>query len=189
MLILVLSAPSGAGKSTVCRRLLARRPDLALSVSHTTRLPRQGEVDGRDYHFVDAATFAALEAAGGFLEQATVHGSRYGTAHEELRRHRAAGRNLLLDVDVQGGRALRAALPGAVTVFLLPPGMAALEERLRGRGTDGEEVIRRRLANARAELAAATEYEHLVVNDDVERAVDRIVDIMDRSDAARKESP
>ncbi len=185
---LVLSAPSGTGKSTVAETLLARLPDLTLSVSHTTRAPRGAEMDGRDYHFVDLATFRRMEAEGRFLESAEVHGNRYGTARSEVERIRAQGRSVLLDVDVQGGRAVMEALPEALTVFLLPPGMDELERRLRGRGTDARETIRLRLDNARAELAVGPTYEHLVVNDDVGRAALVGEDLIRRSRATPQET-
>jgi guanylate kinase len=186
--ILVLSAPSGTGKSTVAEALLARLPELALSVSHTTRAPRGAEADGRDYHFLDLDTFRRMEAAGRFLESATVHGNRYGTARDEVERIRSQGRSVLLDVDVQGGRAVMEALPEALTVFLLPPGMGELERRLRGRGTDAAETIRLRLDNARTELAAGVAYDHLVVNDDVGRAARVIEDLIRRSKATAQET-
>ncbi len=170
-LVLVLSAPSGAGKSTIAGGLLSRCSGLALSVSHTTRGPRGDEEDGRDYHFVDADTFARMETEGAFLESAAVHDNHYGTARTEVERCMADGGSVLLDVDVQGGAAVKAALPEALTVFLLPPGMAELEQRLRGRGTDDPAVIERRLDAALAELTAGATYDHLVVNDDVDRAV------------------
>ncbi len=185
---LVLSAPSGTGKSTVAETLLARLPELTLSVSHTTRAPRGAEVDGRDYHFIDLETFRRMEAEGRFLESAKVHGNRYGTARSEVDRIRAQGRSVLLDVDVQGGQAVMEALPEALTVFLLPPGMEELERRLRGRGTDARETIRLRLDNARAELAAGPRYEHLVVNDDVGRAAHVIEDLIRRSRATPQET-
>lgn len=185
---LVLSAPSGTGKSTVAAALLARMPDLILSVSHTTRTPRGAEVDGRDYHFVDADTFQRMEAAGSFLESAEVHGNRYGTSRSEVERIRARGCSVLLDVDVQGGRTVMRALPSALTVFLLPPCMAVLERRLRGRGTDTGETIRLRLENARAELAAGGTYEYLVVNDDVDRAARVIEALIRRSRATPEET-
>lgn len=178
--VLVLSAASGTGKSTVGVRLLESLPDLALSVSHTTRALRGAEVDGRDYHFVDRETFRSMEAAGAFLESAEVHGNFYGTARAEVEGILSRGRSVLLDVDVQGGRAVKAALPQSLAVFLLPPDMVELERRLRDRGTDDPDTIRLRLDNARAEMAAGSEYDHLVVNDDVERAARIVEDLFRR---------
>ena len=186
--VLVLSAPSGAGKSTVAAGLLERCSGLALSVSHTTRGPRGDELDGREYHFVDVGTFARMEAGGAFLESAAVHDNHYGTAHSEVERCRADGGSVLLDVDVQGGAAVKAALPEALTVFLLPPGLAELERRLRGRGTDEAAVIERRLGAARAELAAGATYDHLVVNDDADRAVRVIEELIRRRMATPQET-
>ena len=175
--VLVLSAPSGTGKSTVGARLLEHLPDLALSVSHTTRAPRGAEVDGRDYHFIDMETFRSMDAAGAFLESAEVHGNLYGTARAEVEGILSRGRSVLLDIDVQGGRSVKAALPQSLAVFLLPPDMVELERRLRGRGTDDAATIRLRLDNARAEMAAGAGYDHLVVNDDVDRATGVIEDL------------
>jgi len=185
--VLVLSAPSGTGKSTVTERLLARLPEMALSVSHTTRAHRGVEVDGRDYNFVDAAAFQAMEDAGAFIESAEVHGNRYGTSRAEVERLLNDGRGVLMDLDIQGGSAVMEALPGALTVFLLPPGMHELERRLRGRRTDDGETIRLRLRNARAELTAGALYDHLVVNDDVDRVVRVIEDLYRRKRAASED--
>jgi len=176
-LMVVLSGPSGAGKSTLCQRLLANEPNLAFSVSCTTRPPRRGEVPGRDYHFLSRAEFEARIAAGAFLEHAEVHGQFYGTPRQELMARLDAGGDVLLDIDVQGGRLVRTACQRtpdlaahALFIFLGPPGTSELEARLRGRATDAEAVINRRLAQARHELAAWREYDYLVVNDDLERA-------------------
>jgi guanylate kinase len=169
-MLLVLSAPSGAGKSTLVKRLLAQRGDFRLSVSHTTRAPRPGEVDGVAYWFVADPTFDRLVAEGAFVEWAHVHGNRYGTSHAEIERLSADGGNVLFDVDVQGGANIRKAYPESVGVFVLPPSMAELERRLRGRGTEPDEVVRRRLANARGELREAEHYDYVIVNDDLDRA-------------------
>ena len=174
-MLLVLSAPSGAGKSTLVKRLLARRGDFRLSVSHTNRAPRPGEVDGVAYRFVDDATFDRLVADGAFVEWAHVHGNRYGTSHAEIERLSADGGNVLFDVDVQGGANIRKAYPESVGVFVLPPSMAELERRLRGRGTEPDEVVRRRLTNARGELQQARNYDYVIINDDLDRATEDLL--------------
>ncbi|MCG6924284.1 MAG: guanylate kinase [Acidobacteria bacterium] len=166
--VVVVSAPSGAGKTTVLSRVLERMPGLRFSVSHTTRDPRPGERDGVEYHFVDRSSFEELRAAGRLLEWAEVHGNLYGTAIAELARARAEGLDLLLDVDVQGAAQVREKLPDAVTVFVLPPSYEVLERRLRGRGQDDEPTIRRRLAAAGRELHAFVRYDYAIVNDDLD---------------------
>ncbi|HQL95338.1 MAG TPA: guanylate kinase [Candidatus Hydrogenedentes bacterium] len=174
----VLSAPSGAGKNTVLDEVRRRAEHLVSTVSATTRAPRPGEVDGRDYHFLAREEFDRRVAAGGFAEWAEVHGNRYGTLHSELERCLAAGRDILLQLDVQGMRSLKRLHPGTVGVFLAPPSLGELERRLRARGTNSEEDIAVRLRNARAEMAAAGEFDHVVVNDTVARAADEILRIM-----------
>lgn len=171
-LCLVVAAPSGAGKSTVTRALLATEPELSASVSVTTRPPRPGERDGVDYHFVDQARFDAMAEAGELLEWARVFRNCYGTPRAPVERALAAGRDVVFDIDWQGHRQLRAALPeDVVGVFLLPPSLAALEARLRGRSTDHEAEIVRRMAAARAELSHWAEFDHVVVNRELDRAV------------------
>lgn len=171
-LCLVIAAPSGAGKSTVARALLATEPELSPSVSVTTRAPRPGERDGVHYHFRGEAEFEAMAAAGELLEWARVFRNCYGTPRAPVEQALAAGRDVVFDVDWQGHRQLRAALPGDVVgVFLLPPSLAALEARLRGRSTDHEAEIARRMAAARAELSHWAEFDHVVVNRDLDRAV------------------
>jgi len=175
-LLLVLSAPSGAGKTTVAHRVLETHPDALFSVSATTRAPRGAERDGVDYHFVSAARFADLVASGAFAEWAEVHGRRYGTLRETVAEALEAGRIALFDIDVQGGEQLKAAFPRqAVTVLILPPDEAELERRLRGRSTEGEEAIRLRLAAARLEVARGLRsYEYVVINDELEGALARV---------------
>ena len=177
---LIVTGPSGAGKTTVCRRLLERVPELHFSVSCTTRPRRDGEQDGRDYHFLDRTEFEERVAAGDFLEYAQVHGEFYGTLRSEVERSVAGGQDVLLDIDVQGARQVRQNVAdswlqhGAVHVFFGPPSVAELERRLRGRGTDSEDVIQRRLANARDELQAWREFDYVVINDDVDAAAERL---------------
>lgn len=168
--LFVLSAPSGTGKSTLARGLLAAEPALAFSVSFTTRPPRAGEHDGRDYHFVDDATFDRMVERGGLLEWATVFGKRYGTGRAATAERLAEGRDLLLDIDVQGAAQVRRSGIEAVFVFVLPPDFATLEARLRARGTEREGDVARRLAVARAEAEEFPSYDYLLVNDDRERA-------------------
>ena len=174
-LCLVVAAPSGTGKSTITRALLAAEPELELSVSVTTRAPRPGEEDGVHYHFRDRAAFDALVEAGRLLEWAEVFDRRYGTPREPVEAALAAGRDVAFDIDWQGYRQLRAAMPGDVVgVFVLPPSIATLERRLRARGGDAPEQVERRLAGARTEISHWREFDHLVVNADLERAVDDV---------------
>jgi guanylate kinase len=175
----VLSAPSGAGKTSLVKALLAARPELVVSVSHTTRKPRPHEVEGRDYHFVDMPRFEQLVAAGAFLEHARVFDNAYGTGREQLLTQLQAGKNALLEIDWQGARQVRAALPECVTIFILPPSRPELEKRLRSRGTDSEAVIARRLADAAADMSHCPEFHYAVVNDRFEVAVTALEDIID----------
>lgn len=187
-LLFVVSAPSGTGKTTVCRRLLERDPRLALSVSHTTRPPRPGEVGGRDYHFVSHRAFRELVERGAFVEFAEYGGNLYGTSDAELERILERGKDALLEIEVQGAAQIRDRRPDARLIFLLPPSVEVLEARLRGRGTDDEEAIQKRLALARRELAAAPNFDYAVVNDDLDRTVETLREIIDaerRGDTAR----
>lgn len=174
----VVSAPSGTGKTTVCRAVVARDPELVLSISHTTRPPRTRERDGIDYFFVPRETFCDLVARGTFLEHAEYRGNLYGTSWPAIESPLAHGRDLLLEIDTAGARQVRARLPAARLIFLLPPSLAVLERRLRDRQTDSEEVIRQRLAIAKDEIAEAPWYDYAVVNDDLERAISGVLDIV-----------
>ena len=175
---LVLSAPSGAGKTTLARWLRERNPDVAFSVSATTRPPRPGERNGRDYHFVGRDEFLRMRDAGELIEWAPVHGNFYGTPLANVRRAQAAGKHLLLDIDVQGARQIRDKLPEAVSVFVLPPNGGVLVERLRRRGTEDPAVLERRLRNAEDEIVAAGEFDYLVVNDVLDEAVRALEDVL-----------
>lgn len=168
--VFVISAPSGTGKSTLTQRLVSRTEGLIFSISTTTRPPREGEVEGRDYFFVDADTFDARIAEGGFLEWVEVYGNRYGTGRDWIIEQLGKGVDVLLDIETMGAAALKERMPDAVMIFLLPPSAAELERRLRGRGKDSEEQIRLRLAYARNELEHFAEYDHLIVNEDLETA-------------------
>lgn len=177
MVLLILAACSGTGKGAVGARLRARYPALKLSVSHTTRTPRPGEVDGVHYHFVDRATFESMARGGGFLEWAEYAGNLYGTARSTVEAARSVGHDLLFDVEVVGAGNLRRAEPSAVSVFLLPPSWGELERRLRARGTEDEARIQRRLATGRRELAQAGSFDYVVVNDAIDAAVDDLAAI------------
>jgi guanylate kinase len=177
--LLVLSSPSGAGKTSIARRLLEVRADLAYSVSATTRPQRPGETDGRDYHFLPAGEFARRVAAGEFLEHAVYGGHRYGTLRGEVEAIIQRGCHALLDIEIDGARQLRSSYPEAVHVFVLPPSGDELVRRLEGRNTEDPAAVRRRLDHAAEELAAVGEYGYAVVNDDLARAVARVAAIVD----------
>ncbi|MHB8766479.1 MAG: guanylate kinase [Deferrisomatales bacterium] len=185
-ILFVISAPSGAGKSTLIRELRSRVGGLGFSVSHTTRAPRAGETDGVEYHFVDRSAFAALAAAGGFAEWAEVHGNGYGTSFAALNVVLARGEDVLLDIDVQGALQLADKLPEAVLVFVLPPSWEELGRRLAARGLDAPEVVARRLANARGEVALARRYRYLVVNEGLETAAEELASVV-RAERCRAE--
>jgi guanylate kinase len=172
--VLVVTGPSGVGKGTLIKHLLERRPDYRLSVSATTRPRRPGETDGRDYHFLSEQEFERRLAAGDFLEHALYAGNHYGTLKEEVERQPG---NLVLEIEVEGARQVRKAMPEATQVFIAPPSDAALRQGLESRGTDAPEVIERRLARAKEELAARQEFTRVIVNDDLERAVDELVEL------------
>jgi guanylate kinase len=174
-LLLVVSSPSGAGKTTLCNRLRQEFPKLGFSVSYTTRQPRPGETEGVEYHFVSPSRFQEMAANDEFAEYAMVHGNMYGTSAKQVSTALENGRDLLFDIDFQGGRQLRTRFPGEVLLaFILPPSLRELERRLRRRATDADEVIAQRLKVARSELAHYDEYDYLIVNDDFDKAYDAL---------------
>ncbi|MFO7605031.1 MAG: guanylate kinase [Desulfurivibrionaceae bacterium] len=184
----IVSAPSGTGKTTILKKLMAELPALTFSVSHTTRLPRENESDGRDYHFVKKAKFSRMREGGEFLESAEVHGNLYGTALGAVIEQLAAGTDVILDIDVQGAAQVKKSKKiEPVTIFIVPPSMTELERRLSGRGTDSSETIRLRLDNAAAEMAGMEAYDHVIVNDELGEALEMIkaVILAQRSRARR----
>ncbi|MFC3531927.1 guanylate kinase [Vogesella facilis] len=176
--IFIVVAPSGAGKTSLVAALLQAEPGVELSVSYTTRAPREGEVDGKSYHFVERSRFEGMIAEGDFLEYAEVYGNYYGTSARWLRERLAAGHDVLLEIDWQGARQVRKVFPDAVAVFILPPSIAVLESRLRGRATDSEEVIARRLSEARAEIDLVADYDYVIVNDDFATARQDLISVI-----------
>jgi guanylate kinase len=176
--VFVITGPSGVGKGTLIRGLLERVPELELSVSATTRAPRPGEEDGVDYHFLTPERFEQRVGAGEFVEHASYSGNRYGTLRSELERRLAAGAGVVLEIEVQGARQVRASMPDAVAVFIAPPPGGALRARLVGRGTDSPEQVDERLRTAERELEAQPEFAHVVVNDRLEQATDELVEIV-----------
>ena len=176
--LFVMSAPSGAGKTSISRELLVHRPDLRQSISYTTRAMRAGERDGVDYHFVTPERFRHMVEFGDFAEWAEVHGNCYGTAKATLQQTSDEGHDILLDIDVQGAAQLRASGVDGVFIFILPPGMAELRQRLSGRNTDSAEVIERRMSNAIGEIRAAAGFDYIVINDELPRAVATVQAIM-----------
>lgn len=173
-LLLILSSPSGAGKTTLTNKLREAFGTLRFSVSHTTRRPRPNEQDGREYHFVDRPRFEAMVKAGAFAEHAEVHGNLYGTSLEEIRAARAGSSGVIFDVDYQGARQIKAHFPEAVGVFILPPTLAELERRLRGRGTEDDATTRRRLEAAKREIEHYGFFDYVIVNDDVQTAHEKL---------------
>ena len=177
-LMLIVSSPSGAGKTTLCNRLRAELPELRFSVSHTTRRPRPTEVDGRDYHFVDASVFEQMVRAGAFAEHARVHDHLYGTSLREIEISRETARGVIFDIDYQGARQIKATVPGAVSVFILPPSLAELERRLRGRGTEDSATRALRLDNARMEIEHYAIFDYVILNDELDRAYNELRSIV-----------
>src|SRR4051794_14994352 len=176
--VFVITGPSGVGKGTLIRDLLSRVPDLELSVSATTRAPREGEIDGRDYHFLTPEEFEQRIEEKDFLEFATYSGNRYGTLRSEVERCLEGGRSVVLEIEVQGAQQVRAAEPDSVQIFIAPPDPAVLRERLLGRGTDSTEAIDERLKVAEQELSAQADFDHRIVNDDLTRAADELVAVV-----------
>ena len=188
--LFVIAAPSGAGKTSLVRALMERETGLRFSISYTTRPQRPNEVHGRDYFFVAREEFDRMVAAGEFLEYATVFDNSYGTARRQVEDSLAAGQDLILEIDWQGARQIRATLPECRSIFILPPSRPELERRLRGRGTDAEEVIQRRLRDAAGDMGHWREFEFVVVNDDFERALAGLQAIVQgRGDASRSDRP
>jgi guanylate kinase len=173
-ILFVISAPSGAGKTSLCKEIIDFFPELRHSVSYTTRPPRLGETDGEDYHFISRETFSAMAAEGAFAEWAEVHGNCYGTAISTLESCRAAGRDVLLDIDCQGAAELKKSRQQGVFIFILPPSFDELRRRLRGRNTDAPEIIERRIANARGEIQEAVWYDYLVINEEFPIALEQL---------------
>ncbi|MGH9884872.1 MAG: guanylate kinase [bacterium] len=183
---MILSAPSGGGKTTIARRLLQTRPDTGYSVSCTTRTPRPGEVDGRDYHFLSKAAFLERQTAGEFAESAEVHGNLYGTLRTEIAGVLGSGKHVIMDIDVQGARQIRTVFPQSVTVFVLPPSGEVLLDRLRKRKTESPQQLAARLDSALRELRAVEEFEYVVVNDDLDHAVQQVTSIIDAEVVSRE---
>ena len=176
--LFIVTAPSGAGKTTLVSGLLERDPLVKLSISYTTRAPRAGEEDGRHYHFVDVSTFRQLRDKGEFLEWAEVHNNYYGTSKGWLEAQISAGKDILLEIDWQGAQQVRKVFPKAVGVFILPPSVEELERRLRGRGTDSEDVIARRVLAARGEMRHVAEFDYVIINEDLPTAIDDLVGVV-----------
>ena len=176
--LFIVTAPSGAGKTTLVSGLLERDPQVRLSVSYTTRAPRAGEVNGQHYHFIDVPGFRALRDKGEFLEWAEVHNNYYGTSKRWLEEQTRAGRDILLEIDWQGAQQVRKVFPKAVGVFILPPSVEELERRLRGRGTDSEDVISRRVLGARGEMRHVAEFDYVIINEDLPAALEDLVAVV-----------
>jgi len=183
---IILSSPSGGGKTTIARELLRRRTDLGYSVSCTTQAPRVGELNGKDYYFLSTVEFERRRDGGEFAESAQVHENMYGTLRSEIQRVLSAGKHVVMDIDVQGARQFRRAFPESVTIFVLPPSAEILLERLRQRQTESKEQLARRLQSALQELQAVDEYQYVVVNDDLAKAVARVSAVID-AEVVRRE--
>lgn len=177
-ILFIISAPSGAGKTTLCQALLHHFPDMLYSVSHTTRPPRPGETPGIDYHFISREEFLQLMDSGNWAEWAEVHGNFYGTSAAFLNEGLAAGKNILLDIDVQGMQKIIRRYPSSITVFIRPPSLDTLRQRLESRGADSPDVIETRMINAKNEMAEAHRYRHIIVNDDLETATRQLIQLI-----------
>lgn len=184
--LFVIAAPSGAGKTSLVRALMEREPSLRFSISYTTRRQRPNEIDGRDYFFVTPDEFAAMAGRGEFLEHARVFDNCYGTARSQVEAALATGQDLILEIDWQGAQQIRRALPECISIFILPPSRAELERRLRGRGTDADDVIQRRLRDAAADMTHWREFDHVVVNDDFTRALEDLLGVVRGGEAASR---
>ncbi len=172
--LFILSAPSGAGKTSLVAALLASTPEVALSISYTTRPPRPGEVNGKDYHFVNRDTFVEMAKRGDFLESAEIYGNLYGTSQSWIKAETASGRDILLEIDWQGAAQVRRFFPDCISIFILPPSIQTLEHRLRGRGKDSEEVIARRMQAARDEISHVSEFDYVIINNKLDEAVQQL---------------
>lgn len=172
--LFIISAPSGAGKTSLVNAMLAGTPGIDLSVSYTTRAPRPGETDGREYHFVSRETFLEMAKRGDFLESAEVYGNLYGTSQTWIKEETAAGRDILLEIDWQGAAQVRRVFPDCISIFILPPSLAALESRLKGRNQDSAEVIAQRLQAARDDIAHVAEFDYVIINDKLDEAVQQL---------------
>lgn len=176
--LIVISGPSGVGKGTIRAALMAQMPDLSLSISATTRLPRSGEVEGEDYFFVSEEQFQKMIANGDFLEYANVYGNLYGTPKEFVCREIEKGTDIILEIDIQGAKKVKTAMPGALFIFIMPPSISELAKRLNARGKDSERSIERRLSECEHEIAQVKDYDYMVVNDDIDLAVSKIIAII-----------
>ncbi len=174
----IVAAPSGAGKTTLVRMLLASDPHICLSISQTTRSPRPGERDGREYHFIDMPAFLAQVESGEFFEWAQVHGNYYGTSKRWIAEQMGAGRDVLLEIDWQGAQQVRKAFPAAIGIFILPPSLAVLRERLSRRGTDSPETVARRITAAREEMRHVNEFGYVIINDELQQAYASLMSVI-----------
>jgi guanylate kinase len=183
--LFVVVAPSGAGKTSLVTALLAREPNIRLSISFTTRKPREGEVDGREYHFIDRAEFERMIAAGDFLEHAEVYGNYYGTSRRWIEEQIAGDHDVLLEIDWQGAEQVRKLIPGVVGIFILPPSFEELRRRLKARGKDPSEAIERRMASAREEISHVLEFEYIIVNERFEAALSDLISVVHATRVSR----